>query len=66
MVVVDIGSMKTTLAYNSINGYFKKMNIDKIDAVILSHMHSDHINGLESFVKEYKVNKIIYANNDSL
>ena len=61
MVVVDIGSMKTTLAYNSINGYFKKMNIKKIDAVILSHMHSDHINGLESFVKEYKVNKIIYA-----
>ena len=61
MVVVDIGSMKTTLAYNSINGYFKKMNIDKIDAVILSHIHSDHINGLESFVKEYKVNKIIYA-----
>ncbi len=61
MVVVDIGSMKTTLAYNSINGYFKMMNIKKIDAVILSHMHSDHINGLENFVKQYGVEKIIYA-----
>ena len=61
MVIVDIGSIKSTLAYNSINGYFKMKNIKGVDAIILSHMHTDHINGLESFVKEYTVKKIIYA-----
>ncbi len=61
MVVIDIGSMKNTLAYNSISGYFKMKNIKCVDAVILSHLHSDHINGLENFVKEYRVKKIIYA-----
>lgn len=61
MVIVDIGSLKVTQAYNALNGYFKMKNVAKVDAIILSHMHSDHINGLENFVKEYKVGKIIYA-----
>ncbi len=61
MVIVDIGSMKSTLAYNSINGYFKHKNVKGVGAIILSHMHTDHINGLENFVKQYKIGKIIYA-----
>ncbi len=61
IVIVDIGSLNTTLAYNTISNYFKMKNISYVDAIILSHMHSDHINGLENFVKEYTAKKIIYA-----
>ncbi len=61
VLIVDIGSLKTNLAYNTIDSYCKMKNIQNVDAIVLSHMHSDHINGLERFVKEYRVGEIIYA-----
>lgn len=60
-VIVDIGSMKENLAFNTISNYFKVNNINKVDAIIISHMHNDHINGLEKFLEKYKVGQVIFA-----
>jgi len=60
-VIVDIGSMREEVAFNTILNYFKAKNITKVDAILISHMHQDHINGLENFLKEYKVGQVIYA-----
>lgn len=48
-VLFDTGGDANVLKSN-----FKKLKIDpnKIDAVVISHMHWDHINGLEWLVKE--------------
>lgn len=59
-VIVDIGSTNNTLAFNTIDTYFTKQNISKVDAVIISHMHTDHVNGLEKFLEKYDVEQIIY------
>lgn len=60
-IIVDIGSMNSTLSFNTINNYFKKSNLKKVDVVIISHMHKDHINGLENFIRIYDVGMIVYA-----
>lgn len=60
-VIVDIGSLKTNLAYNTISNYFKMKNISEVDCIILSHMHSDHVNGLEQYLENYKTKLIIYS-----
>ena len=56
-VIFDIGSTKENLASNIIINYLKKKNITKIDAVVLSHFHTDHINGInEKLLDEVKGN----------
>ena len=61
-VIFDIGSTKENLASNIIINYLKKKNITKIDAVVLSHFHTDHINGInEKLLDEVKIEKVIYA-----
>jgi 7,8-dihydropterin-6-yl-methyl-4-(beta-D-ribofuranosyl)aminobenzene 5'-phosphate synthase len=54
-VLFDTGGDAEVLEAN-----YKKLNIDPngIDAVVISHMHWDHINGLEWLVKENKHLKI--------
>ena len=61
-VIFDIGSTKENLASNIITNYLKKKNISKIDAVVLSHFHADHINGInQKLLDEVKIEKVIYA-----
>lgn len=61
-IVVDMGSTKDNLASNILLNYLNKKNIDTIDMVILTHFHSDHINGLnEKLLNEIKVKKVIYS-----
>jgi len=60
-VIVDIGSLKSNLAFNTISNYFKISNLKEVDAVVISHMHKDHVNGLQSFVQKYKVGIVIYS-----
>ena len=60
-VIVDIGSMSNNLAFNTISNYFKISNLERVNAVIISHMHKDHINGLEHFLQKYKVGTVIYS-----
>lgn len=38
--------------------YFKQEGIDRLDVVILSHPHADHIGGMPSLMREIEVGKI--------
>lgn len=58
-IIIDIGSMKERLAFNTIFNYYKRNNISSIDAVIISHLHKDHINGLEQLLKTFNVDMVI-------
>lgn len=57
-ILIDIGC---TTAY--IENELEKLNISpkEIDAVLISHTHTDHIKGLKSFVRKY--NPVVYVNN---
>jgi len=58
---VDIGSLRTNLAFNTVSNYFKMKNISGVDAMVLSHMHIDHINGLEKYLENYDVGMVLYS-----
>ena len=61
-IVVDMGSTKENLASSILLNYLKKKNITKIDAVLLTHFHTDHINGLsEELLSSIDVSKVIYS-----
>jgi len=60
-VIVDIGSLRTNLAFNTVSNYFKMKNISGVDAMVLSHMHIDHINGLEKYLENYDVGMVLYS-----
>lgn len=60
-IIVDIGSLRNNLAFNTISNYLKTANLTKVDLVIISHMHKDHINGLEQLLQNYQVGMVIYS-----
>ncbi|HAC16773.1 MAG TPA: DNA internalization-related competence protein ComEC/Rec2 [Bacteroidetes bacterium] len=41
--------------------YLKHRNIDKIDAVILSHPHADHIGGLQTIMHDIEIETIYHS-----
>lgn len=43
---------------NLICNYLKKLNISKIDYLIGTHAHEDHIGGLDNVIKEFEIGKI--------
>ena len=54
--VIDVG-LPTSVAdiYNDLS----KCNIKEIDAVVISHLHSDHIGALEKMAEDYTVKNLI-------
>ena len=50
-ILLDMGKKKKYIVDK-----LKEINIDPktIDIILISHLHSDHISALESFVKAYK------------
>lgn len=60
-ILIDIG---ITLAYlkNSLDNI--NIDIDSIDGILISHIHSDHIKGLTQLVKKHKIK--IYASAELL
>lgn len=43
---------------SSIITYIKTLNIDKIDVIVATHPHADHIGGMAEIINEFVVNKI--------
>lgn len=61
-IVVDIGSTKENLAESILLNFLKKRNIKRLDAIILTHFHTDHINGVgQNLLSGVDVKRVIYA-----
>jgi hypothetical protein len=61
VIIVDIGSTQESLAGNILNNFLKAKAINKIDAIFLTHLHDDHINGIYDTTKNIKVDKVYYG-----
>lgn len=59
VILIDSGSTTNNLASNILNNFLKSKAIDNIDFVILTHFHTDHMNGIYNI--EAKIDKIGYS-----
>lgn len=58
-IIVDIGSTKESIAGNIILNFLKAKSIDNVDLILLTHMHTDHINGLKNIVNsDIKIKRV--------
>lgn len=55
-VLIDAGETDKS---SKVNSYLKKYNIKELEAIIATHPHSDHIGGISSQIKNFKVDKLI-------
>lgn len=60
-IIIDIGSTNQNIAGNIMLNFLKAKNINNIDAILITHMHSDHMNGVEEIIKNIKVKAIGYS-----
>ena len=49
-IIVDCGSTRENLASYVLTSFFKAKNIQNIDLVLITHMHKDHMNGIEGII----------------
>lgn len=57
-VLIDAGDVDEA---SKVVAYLKAQNINKIDYIIATHPHSDHIGGLPEVIKAFEVGKIYMA-----
>lgn len=57
--VYDCGSENRNLVNTSVRRYKQDVKDDKIDLLVISHLHSDHVNGLEELFKNFKIKDVI-------
>lgn len=55
-MLIDAG---TNASENKIVSYLKQNNVDRLDYVIATHPHEDHIGGLDYVVKTFEIGEII-------
>ena len=53
--MIDTGD---STAWNQIKNYLDSQNVDTLEFILLTHMHSDHVGNIERLLKTYKVNNI--------
>ncbi|MEG0220790.1 MAG: DNA internalization-related competence protein ComEC/Rec2 [Clostridia bacterium] len=63
-ILIDAGSTKKGLAASILGGYLKHECISKINLMLISHAHADHINGVEEISKTVPIKKIMYSTGD--
>lgn len=63
VVVIDMGSTKKGLASSVLKNFCRATAISKIDAIILTHMHEDHVNGIGGVIEnaDIKVDQVVFA-----
>ncbi|MDO4283115.1 MAG: DNA internalization-related competence protein ComEC/Rec2 [Clostridia bacterium] len=61
-IVVDLGSTSKGVASNVLLSFLKAKGISKIDMVIITHLHDDHMNGVEEVIENVEVSKILFSN----
>lgn len=57
-ILIDGGTKSSS---KKVVSYIKSLGIDKLDIVISTHPHEDHIGGLISVINSFKVNNVIDA-----
>jgi glyoxylase-like metal-dependent hydrolase (beta-lactamase superfamily II) len=55
-IVVDVGPANSV---NHLIGSLEEMNLDRVDFVLLSHIHIDHAGGLADFLDRYPMSKAV-------
>lgn len=60
ILMIDSGSITNDTSY-IFESFSTKEGINKIDILIISHFHSDHINGIKQIIEKYEVKYIMYA-----
>ena len=60
VIMIDSGSITNDTPY-IFEAFSKKEGINKIDILIISHFHSDLVNGIKEIIEKYKVEYIMYA-----
>ena len=53
VIVIDTGASGTDGA--ELSGYLQRSGIEKIDLLILSHPHEDHVGGVSSLLRDFEV-----------
>ncbi len=59
VLLVDTGNI---YGWNDANNALKELGVEKIDYLIITHPHQDHIGGLFSILMNYKVDHLITQN----
>lgn len=60
IIVIDSGSTSDKLAANVLENYLKSIGVNKIDLVLITHFHSDHVNGIYNLDDDISVKNIAY------
>jgi len=60
VIMIDSGSITNDSAY-IFESYMKKENINEIDALVISHFHSDHVNGIKKIIEMCNIRYLIYS-----
>ncbi len=60
IIIIDIGSTNSKLAYNILKSFLNAKAINTIDAIAITHMHEDHVNGIYDISKDFNIKSVIY------
>lgn len=57
-VVIDCGGSYGSLASGEASSYIKGLGSREVELLILTHFHSDHVNGVESLLRQLDIDKL--------
>ncbi len=60
VILVDMGSTSNNVANNTLENFLKYKGINKIDLILITHFHLDHVNGIYNLDSSIKILNIAY------